>query len=81
MSNNQTFITRDIQLGAYLLAKGIQLIDIQPTDSFHSKFIFEKTPRELIDYWISDGSWERSIISCYRHLVGDSRRAQNIGGE
>lgn len=72
--NNSTFSTRDIHLAAYILAKGIPLIEIAPVDNHHCKFVFEKPPRELIEYWVSNAAWERSLIGSYRHLVADSRK-------
>ncbi|MHA1287170.1 MAG: hypothetical protein ACTSPB_07160 [Candidatus Thorarchaeota archaeon] len=70
------FITDDIQLASYLCSKGVILIGIQPLDRFHSKFIFEKPPKELLDYWLSGASSEKSLINAYRHLLKDSRQVQ-----
>jgi len=80
---NNHFTTRDIQLATFLHAKNIPLLDVQPIDNFFCEFTFESPPKELIDFWLSNATWERTLISAYRHLVRDSRvaLAQKYGGE
>jgi hypothetical protein len=79
--NNNQFSTQDINLAAYLHANGVILLSIEPLDSFHSSFIFEQPPQELLDYWLSGATIEKQVINSYRHLVKDSRNAQReMGG-
>lgn len=81
--SNDSFSTRDTILAAYLLAKEITLLEIRPIDKFHSLFIFEQPPEELVDYYVHDGGFERQLIHSYRHLTRDAKRAQRelVGGE
>ena len=76
MDNGKEFRTQDINLASYLHAKGIFLRDIKPLDLFSSEFIFDKPPKELLDYWLSGSVAERRVINSYRHLIKDARNAQ-----
>jgi len=80
---NGEFSTEDIQLASYLCAKGIILQEIRPLDKWRSLFIFEEKPsRDLLNYWLTEASYERSLINAYRHLVRDSKKiqVQKFGG-
>ena len=78
---NNRFTTEDINLAAFLHAKNIILLDIQPVDKFHCSFVFEQPPKALLDYWLSKAAFERKIISSYRHLIRDARVVQDRIGE
>jgi hypothetical protein len=80
--NNNLFSTEDINLASFLVAKNIILVEIRPLDKFHCSFVFEKPPKDLLDYWLTGGAFERKLISTYRHLVRDAREIQGrFGGE
>lgn len=76
--NDGTIVIEDIVAAAYLISKGHPLLEIIPINSNKSSFVFAKTDelQRSIVTWLELPP-ERRVLNNYRHLVVDSKRAQD----
>jgi len=57
MSNNGTFVTKDIELAAYLHANDVKIVDVRKNEANKTVFVFTN----------EDGSSQRMSLAFYNH--------------
>jgi len=75
------FNTRDVNLATFLLYKGMPPPEIVALDAYHSAFIFDEPPPELLREWLEGTSYVKVVIDTYRHLLKDAFTAQKQLGQ